>query len=109
MCWFRGINKHNISLFVFCFTWLDESVMNSLPMVFISSSPGEFHSTYDYCFRVLIILGLLDFILKEWCTISRGAKPHARKANDEEVLKRLLTLVAGNGTSEAMALNTPLL
>ena len=35
----------------------------------------------------LIILGLLNFILKEWCTISRGAKPHAQKANLEKVLK----------------------
>ena len=63
--------------------------MNSLPMVFISSSPGEFHSTYDYCFGFLIILGLFNFILKEWCTISRGAEPHAQKANDEKVLKRV--------------------
>jgi hypothetical protein len=37
----------------------------------------------------LIILGLLNFILKEWCTISRGAEPHAQKANDEEVLKKV--------------------
>ena len=51
--------------------------MNSLPMVFISSSPGEFYI-------LLIILGLLNFILKEWCTISRGAEPHAQKVNDEK-------------------------
>ena len=37
----------------------------------------------------MIILGLLNFILKEWCTISRGAEPHAQKANDEEVLKKV--------------------
>ena len=62
--------------------------MNSLPMVFIS--PGEFHSTYDYTLYIfLIILGLLNFILKEWCTISRGAEPHAQKANDEKVLKKV--------------------
>ena len=36
-----------------------------------------------------IILGLLNFILKEWCTISRGAEPHARKAYDEKVLKKV--------------------
>ena len=32
-----------------------------------------------------------------------------QKANDEKVLKRLLTEVVYLGTSEAMALNTPLL
>ena len=37
----------------------------------------------------LIILGLLNFILKEWCTISRGAEPYDRKANDEKVLKKV--------------------
>ena len=37
----------------------------------------------------VIILGLLNFILKEWCTISRGAEPHAQKANDEKVLKKV--------------------
>ena len=26
---------------------------------------------------------LFNFILKEWCTISRGAEPHAQKANLE--------------------------
>ena len=62
--------------------------MNSLPMVFIS--PGEFHSTYDYTLYIfLIIFGLLNFILKKWCTISRGAEPHAQKANHEKVLKRV--------------------
>ena len=35
------------------------------------------------------MLGLLNFILKEWCTITRGAEPHARKANVEKVLKRV--------------------
>ena len=62
--------------------------MNSLPMVFIS--PGEFHSTYDYTLYIfLIIFGLLNFILKKWCTISRGAKPHARNANVEKMLKKV--------------------
>ena len=32
---------------------------------------------------------MLNFILKEWCTISRGAEPHAQKANDEKVLKKV--------------------
>ena len=40
-------------------------------------------------FLFFIIFGLLNFILKEWCTISRGAKPHAQKANHEKVLKRV--------------------
>ena len=31
----------------------------------------------------------MNFILKEWCTISRGAEPHAQKVNDEKVLKRV--------------------
>ena len=35
------------------------------------------------------MLGLLNFILKEWCTISRGAEPYDRKANDEKVLKKV--------------------
>ena len=40
---------------------------------------------YYFC----VVLGLLNFILKEWCTISRGAEPHAQKANDEKVLKKV--------------------
>ena len=40
---------------------------------------------YIFCFT-----WLLNFILKEWCTISRGAKPHAQKANDEKVLKKVV-------------------
>ena len=58
-------------------------------------------------FLFFIILGLLNFILKEWCTISRGAEPHAQKADDEKVLKGLLTLVVYFGPSEAMAQNIP--
>ena len=32
---------------------------------------------------IFVLLGLLSFMLKEWLTISRGAEPHARKANFE--------------------------
>ena len=54
--------------------------------------PGEFHSTYEdelkrlYFILLFVLLGLLNFTLKKWCTISRGAEPHARKANLEKVL-----------------------
>ena len=55
------------------------------------------------------LIGWLNFILKEWLTISRGAKPHAQKAKLENrkkdnikmikekqktMLKRVLEVVA---------------
>ena len=43
---------------------------------------------------IFVLLGWLNFILKEWLTISRGAEPLAQKANlakpnknDEEMMK----------------------
>ena len=37
-------------------------------------------------FICFVLLGLLNFILKKRCTISRGAEPHVRKANDEKTM-----------------------
>ena len=37
--------------------------------------------------HVFVLLGWLNFILKEWLTISRGAEPHAQKANLENRIK----------------------
>ena len=36
--------------------------------------------TYLY---VCVLLGWLNFILKEWLTISRGAEPHAQNPNSK--------------------------
>ena len=40
-------------------------------------------------FIFFCLIDWLNFILKEWLTISRGAEPHAQKADDEKVLKRV--------------------
>ena len=57
----------------------------------------------------LIILGLLNLILKEWCIISRGAEPHARKANVEKVLKRVAHRSGLFRDERSAGLNKPLL
>ena len=37
--------------------------MNSLPMVFIISTPGEFHSTYDYTLYLFCFTWPVEFYI----------------------------------------------
>ena len=42
--------------------------------------------TFKITFFSFCLIGWLNFILKKRCTISRGAEPHAQKANDEKTM-----------------------
>ena len=42
---------------------------------------GRFEKNIFYI--MFVLLGWLNFTLKEWLTISRGAEPHAQNANHE--------------------------
>ena len=47
----------------------------------------KFNLKNDTFILFLVLLGWLNFILKEWLTISRGAEPHAQNPNLENQKK----------------------